>query len=160
MPLGRLGARPLVVYARLLHVHWRHSSVAVERERRAHARRRPLVSRIYERGWRQGFAWAGFPGVEREFDLAMDYLKPQYGETLVDMSCGSGLFTRRFASSGRFDKVIACDFSESMLRQTQELLLEDRAVDRTSVLLLRADVGRLPFQTGSVSAIHAGAHGA
>lgn len=24
----------------------------------------PLVSFVYERGWRQGFSWAGFPGVE------------------------------------------------------------------------------------------------
>lgn len=30
----------------------------------AHIRhcRNPLVSFVYERGWRQGFAWAGFPG--------------------------------------------------------------------------------------------------
>jgi hypothetical protein len=25
--------------------------------------RNPLVSYVYERGWRQGFAWAGFPGM-------------------------------------------------------------------------------------------------
>jgi ubiquinone/menaquinone biosynthesis C-methylase UbiE len=95
--------------------------------------------------------------VYREFQMAMDYLRPQYGQTLVDMSCGTGLFTRRFASSGRLDKVIAADFSESMLKQTQELIAKDSAIDAASVLLLRADVGRLPFQTGSVSAIHAGA---
>lgn len=28
-------------------------------------RRNPLVSFVYERGWRQGFAWAGFPGAFR-----------------------------------------------------------------------------------------------
>lgn len=27
-----------------------------------HCCRNPLVSFVYERGWRQGFAWAGFPG--------------------------------------------------------------------------------------------------
>jgi SAM-dependent methyltransferase len=120
--------------------------------------RRPVVSQIYERGWRQGFAWAGFPGVEREFSQAMNYLRPQYGETLVDMSCGSGLFARRFARSGRFDSIIACDFSESMLRQTQQLIKQDGSIDTASVLLLRADVARLPFQTGSLSAMHAGVH--
>ena len=86
----------------------------------------------------------------------MDYLRPQYGRTLVDMSCGSGLFTRRFAKSGKFDGVIASDFSESMLSQTYDFIERDSAIDPTSVLLLRADVGRLPFETGSVSAIHAG----
>lgn len=27
--------------------------------------------------------------------MAMDYLRPAYGSVLVDMSCGSGLFSRR-----------------------------------------------------------------
>ena len=42
--------------------------------------RSPLVSFVYERGWRQGFSWGGFPGEAKEFDLAMDYLKSAYGE--------------------------------------------------------------------------------
>ena len=59
--------------------------------------RSPLVSFVYERGWRQGFAWAGFPGADREYDIAMDYLLPAAGgKVLVDMSCGSGLFSRRW----------------------------------------------------------------
>ncbi|KAL4422656.1 hypothetical protein ABPG75_008853 [Micractinium tetrahymenae] len=117
----------------------------------------PLVSFVYERGWRQGFAWAGFPGADKEFDLAMDYLQPAYGEVLVDMSCGSGLFTRRFLKSNRFQGVIAADFSESMLGQARQFIDEDRSIDQSRCLLLRADVGRLPFATGSVAAIHAGA---
>lgn len=31
--------------------------------------RNPLISFVYERGWRQGFSWAGFPGVEKEFEM-------------------------------------------------------------------------------------------
>lgn len=70
-----------------------------------------VVSFVYERGWRQGFAWAGFPGEAKEFELAMEYLTPEAsGEVLVDMSCGSGLFTRRFLKSQRFRGVIAADF--------------------------------------------------
>ena len=57
--------------------------------------RNPLISFVYERGWRQGFSWAGFPGADKEFDMAMAYLTPAFGSVLVDMSCGSGLFTRR-----------------------------------------------------------------
>jgi hypothetical protein len=91
-------------------------------------RRNPLVSFVYERGWRQGFAWAGFPGVEREFELAMAYLAPARGSVLLDMSCGSGLFTRKFAASGAFSGVIAADFSESMLQQTRAFLDEDRGL--------------------------------
>lgn len=119
--------------------------------------RNPLVSYVYERGWRQGFAWAGFPGEQREFDMSMDLLKPAYNDVLLDMSCGSGLFSRRFAASRHFAGVIAADYSESMLKQVRETFDSSGAVDDGSVLILRADVGRLPFPTGSLAAVHAGA---
>jgi len=119
--------------------------------------RNPLVSFVYERGWRQGFAWAGFPGEQKEYDMAMDLLQPAYNEVLLDMSCGSGLFSRRFAASRRFSGVIAADYSESMLRQVQQTFDSSGFVNDGSVLLLRADVGRLPFPTGSLAAVHAGA---
>lgn len=119
--------------------------------------RQPLVSWVYERGWRQGFAWAGFPGVDKEFDLAMGFLRGQEGEVLLDMSCGSGLFTRLFARSGKFSGVIAADFSESMLTQTKAFIEQDPSTSKTPLVLLRADIGRLPFASGSLAAIHAGA---
>lgn len=34
--------------------------------------RSPLISFVYERGWRQGFSWAGFPGVDKEYEMAME----------------------------------------------------------------------------------------
>ncbi len=60
----------------------------------------PAVSFAYERGWRQGFAAAGFPGADREAELAMAYFEPAFvlkqdnatgtAKTLVDMSCATG----------------------------------------------------------------------
>jgi hypothetical protein len=44
--------------------------------------RQQFVSNIYERGWRQGFSWAGFPGADTEFGYVLEYLKNQYGMTL------------------------------------------------------------------------------
>lgn len=90
--------------------------------------RQPLVSFAYERGWRQGFAAAGFPGPDKEFDMAMQYLRPAAGGTLIDASCGTGLFTRLFARSNRFEGVVALDFSESMLQQAQQFFTEDPAL--------------------------------
>lgn len=119
--------------------------------------RSPLVSFAYERGWRQGFNWAGFPGVEREFEMSMEYLLPAYGGVVVDMSCGSGLFSRRFAASGKFRGVVAADFSETMLDQASQFFREDASLDPSRYILVRADVGRLPFATGSVAGLHAGA---
>eukprot|EP00793_Prasinoderma_coloniale_P003578 PRCOL_00002952-RA len=122
----------------------------------------PLVSYAYERGWRQGFAWAGFPGADDEFETSSRYLRPAAGagSTLVDLSCGSGLFTRRFAGSGEWGRVVAVDYSEAMLAQAAQFLSEEQAKGGASmcpVSLVRADAARLPFATASVDAIHAGA---
>lgn len=119
--------------------------------------RNPLVSFVYERGWRQGFASAGFPGPDQELQAALGYLGPVQGGTLLDLSCGSGLFTRRFLKSGAFKRVIAADYSETMLRQTQQYIAEDTTIDPTTYCLVRLDVARLPFATGQLDAIHAGA---
>lgn len=120
--------------------------------------RLPLISYVYERGWRQNFAQSGFPGVDQEFALAQRYLEPAAGGVLLDVSCGSGLFTRRFAASGKYSVVVGSDFSESMLVQTRDLISEDKALESLdSIALVRADVGRLPFRTGSIDGVHAGA---
>jgi len=88
----------------------------------------------------------------------MDYLRPvAAGKVLVDMSCGSGLFSRRFLASGAFSGVIAADYSESMLREARQYFDQDITLDPTRYVLLRADVARMPFQSSSVAALHAGA---
>jgi SAM-dependent methyltransferase len=116
----------------------------------------PLVAFAYDRGWRAGFAWAGFPGPDAEADAALAFLAPAHGDVLLDLSCGSGLFTRRFAKSGKFAGVIAADYSEAMLREAVAGLAAD-GVDPGAYLPLRLDAGRLPFATGSVAGVHAGA---
>jgi len=54
----------------------------------------PAVSYAYERGWRQGFTRAGFPGPDVEAEMAMDYFAPVVARTnhsvVVDMSCATG----------------------------------------------------------------------
>lgn len=119
--------------------------------------RSPLVSFVYERGWRQNFNRSGFPGPDEEFNMAQEYFKPAEGGVLVDVSCGSGLFSRKFAKSGAYSRVIALDFSENMLRQCYDFIKNDDAILSSNLALVRADVSRLPFPSGSVDAVHAGA---
>lgn len=119
--------------------------------------RNPLVSLSYERGWRQGFAWSGFPGADAEAAAAIEYLTPAHGSVVLDLSCGSGLFARRFLASRRFSGVIAADFSESMLTEARQKLDADASLDPTEFLLVRADAGRLPLATASLAGVHAGA---
>ncbi|XP_031096530.1 uncharacterized methyltransferase At2g41040, chloroplastic isoform X1 [Ipomoea triloba] len=119
--------------------------------------RSPLVSFLYERGWRQNFNRSGFPGPDEEFQMAQEYFKAVQGGILVDVSCGSGLFSRKFAKSGDYSRVIALDFSENMLRQCYDFIKNDESILNSNLALVRADVSRLPFSSGSVDAVHAGA---
>jgi hypothetical protein len=55
----------------------------------------PAVSFAYERGWRQNFNVAGFPGPDTESLMAMDYFAPVVARAgpnsvVVDMSCATG----------------------------------------------------------------------
>ncbi|KAJ0241508.1 putative methyltransferase [Hirschfeldia incana] len=120
--------------------------------------RNPLVSFLYERGWRQTFICGGFPGPEKEFEMAKEYLKHVLGGNIIDASCGSGMFSRLFAKSEHFAMVFALDYSENMLRQCYELLKQEaKLIDKKIVVLARADIARLPFHSGSIDAVHAGA---
>jgi len=116
----------------------------------------PSVAFAYERGWRQGFAAAGFPGPDEEFQLARQVLREAEGGLLVDASCGSGLFTRRFVQTGAFRNVVALDYSDSMLQQARAYC-EEEMVPLDNLTFVRADIARLPFPDNSVDGIHAGA---
>lgn len=130
----------------------------------------PSVSFAYERGWRQGFAAAGFPGADKEFEMACEYFDPvlratatDKRTTVVDMSCATGLFTRRFAMSGLFDRVLGCDYSASMLTEARRRISADRKLNesleenKTQLELIQLDVAKIPMQDESVECLHAGA---
>lgn len=118
----------------------------------------PLVSFLYERGWRQSFTiWGGFPGPEEEFELIKGYLKPVVGGNIVDASCGSGMFSRLFAKSGLFSLVVGLDYSEAMLRQCYDFIKQEENFPQEKLILVRADISRLPFESSSLDAVHAGA---
>jgi len=132
----------------------------------------PQVAFAYERGWRESFGRAGFPGPDEEFKLAEAKLLPfASGKVLMDASCGSGLFTRRFVKSGNYGCVIALDFSEAMLTQARQFAKDEGLLkgvsmgaagasydgERDDLVFVRADIGRVPLPEGSVGGVHAGA---
>lgn len=108
----------------------------------------PTVSYLYERGWRQGFTQAGFPGVDTESIMAYDYLEPALmggkgifagNGILVDMSCATGLFTRKFLRRALMSdavqqqqqppiirRLIGADYSDAMLREARQRIDDDR----------------------------------
>jgi ubiquinone/menaquinone biosynthesis C-methylase UbiE len=123
----------------------------------------PFVAFLYERGWRDQFRSSGFPGPDAEFRIVQSFFKG--ANCVMDLSCGSGLFTRRLAASGDFDHVIAVDYSEAMLRELVERAEREPLPERIGggfvsdriTGIIRADVERLPFANESIDCIHAGA---
>lgn len=63
-----------------------------------------------------------------QFQMAQEYFKDVQGGILVDVSCGSGLFSRKFAKSSVYSRVIALDFSENMLRQCYDFIKDDESI--------------------------------
>jgi len=118
--------------------------------------RSPVTAFLYERGWRQNFANAGFPGIDVEFAEVSEFFEAAKDGVVVDMSCGSGLMTRRLVKSAAYRRVLALDYSEAMLRETRRRLGEE-SVSTDALTLCRADVAALPLQPGAVDAMHAGA---
>lgn len=128
----------------------------------------PLVSFLYERGWRDNFAVAGAPGPAAEAAAAAAWFAaapvsdPSVGRLVVDVSCGSGVVSRLLAASPEVGRLLAMDLSAAMLgeaaargrRGGRGAAAAAAAVDFTRI---RADVSALPLRTGSVDAIHAGA---
>lgn len=119
----------------------------------------PFISSIYERGYRQNFENAGFPGIDAEFAEASDFFLSEANEDtiatiLVDLSCGSGFMSRKFVKSGRYGQVISADLSPNMLTETRRRFIEEGL---TPSLLVRADSAKLPFDSNSIDFLHAGA---
>jgi len=141
----------------------------------------PLVSYLYERGWRANFAVAGSPGPAAEADAAIAWFlgapvtDARRGRLVVDVSCGSGIVSRLLAASPAVGRLVAVDLSAAMLREAATRARSPAAgtvaatprrrggaappavVDPVDFTRVRADVGSLPFRSASVDAVHAGA---
>jgi len=115
----------------------------------------PLISGIYERGYRQNFENFGFPGIEKEFQEVDDFfLTNNATNTILDLSCGSGFMTRQLSKSNHYNRIIAGDLSPSMLTETYTRLQND---NQTAPYLIRCDAAKLPIASSSLDAVHAGA---
>lgn len=76
-------------------------------------------------------------------DLALERLREHGAKRILDVGCGTGIFTTRMHDVLGAD-VIGCDLSEGMLAQARER--------STSVEWIQSDVTRLPIGDASVDA--------
>jgi SAM-dependent methyltransferase len=120
-----------------------------------HPGQRLMVSRvlplIYERLWRplggRLLMGAMGPDMRDEHRIALEMLDIGPGDSVLDVACGPGNFTREFARAAPDGVVIGIDASRPML---------DRAVVEANpgnVSYMRGDAHALPFRDASFDAV-------
>ncbi len=82
--------------------------------------------------------WIG----EEEYRLLASFLAPSQSETLLDVGCGTGYFTRRFATDAVDNKVVGADIDLDMLRFAA-------GHSAHGIDFIAADAQQLPFRDGS-----------
>ena len=94
------------------------------------------------------FMGAMGPGMRGEHGIALEMLEIQPGDTVLDVACGPGNFTRSFArEAGDGGLVVGLDASKSMLEQALNEGVPDNAA------YVRGDATRLPFEDEAFDAV-------
>jgi SAM-dependent methyltransferase len=114
-----------------------------------------LVPRIYERGWRPtlGRVAKGItgPGMDEEVRIARLLMALSHGDSVLDLACGTGNFSREFARAVTdTGLVVGVDASRTMLERAAAAL--ERSGLR-NLALVRAGGERLPFRDDSFDAV-------
>ncbi len=114
-----------------------------------------IVPTIYERWWRPGLARVakGFtgPGMAEEVRIARLLMGLSRGDTVLDVACGPGNFSREFArDAGEDGLVVGVDGSRTMLERGAEELRESGI---GNLALLRGDATALPFADGTFDGV-------
>ncbi|MGH2992988.1 MAG: class I SAM-dependent methyltransferase [Solirubrobacterales bacterium] len=114
-----------------------------------------LVPRIYERWWRPalGRVAKGItgPGMDEEVRIARLLMALSHGDTVLDLACGTGNFSRGFARAvTETGLVVGVDASTTMLERAAEEL--ERSELR-NLALIRAGGEELPFRDDGFDAV-------
>jgi ubiquinone/menaquinone biosynthesis C-methylase UbiE len=106
-----------------------------------------VVPRIYEHVWRPALAPLLMAGRRDERALALGMLAIEAGDSVLDVGCGPGNFTRAFARASGDGLVVGLDASRTMLEQAA------REANPPNVRYVRADAAALPFPDASFDAV-------
>jgi SAM-dependent methyltransferase len=114
-----------------------------------------LVPQIYERWWRpalgQVFKGITGPGMAEEVRIARLLMALSQGDTVLDLACGPGNFSREFARAvGDSGLVVGVDASRTMLERAVRDL---EGSDVRNLALLRASGEELPFRDDVFDAV-------
>ena len=106
-----------------------------------------IVPRIYERVWRPVFAPVLMAGRLDEPAMALRMLELHPGDSVLDVGCGPGNFTRAFARACFDGLAVGLDASRTMLDQAV------REQNPANVRYVRGDAAALPFPDATFDAV-------
>jgi ubiquinone/menaquinone biosynthesis C-methylase UbiE len=112
------------------------------------------IVRIYEsRLWRRSLIATLALGIsfEREQELIGRAAHISPGDTLLDLACGPGIYTRPFARRASPGLVVGLDMSPAMLRYARG---RARTAGLQNIALVRGDALRLPFPAGRFDVVN------
>ncbi len=115
----------------------------------------PLLARVYERYWRPGIGrlmkGISGPSMSGEYELSAELMGIDPGDVVLDLACGPGNFTRRFAALVAPDGLaVGFDASGAMLERAAA---ENKASGATNIALVRGDASELPFGDASFDSV-------
>lgn len=119
----------------------------------------PIVSAIYERWWRPGLTriakGIGGPSMSAEYASAQELLRVRRGDRVLDLACGPGNFSRRFARAVAPEGlVVGYDGSRSMLeRAVLEARREGDETMAASLAFVHGEATELPFKANSFQSV-------
>jgi SAM-dependent methyltransferase len=115
----------------------------------------PLVGAYESRWWRRGALAALATGIpfERERDLILRAAKVSRGDTVLDLACGTGIYTRPLASRARPGLVVGLDLSLPMLRRASQLARQQKL---KNIILIRDNALQLPFLSERFDLVNCG----
>jgi len=112
------------------------------------------IVRIYEsRLWRRSLLarlMLGLP-FEREYQLILESTRLDAASDVLDLACGSGIYSRPFARAAGGGRVVGLDLSPAMLAHARRLAAKDRL---GNLFFVRGDAQRLPFPAGSFDLVN------
>jgi SAM-dependent methyltransferase len=115
------------------------------------------VVRVYEsRLWRRSALLTVALGIsfEREQEILLDAARPEAGDTVLDLACGPGIYTRPFARRVPSGRVFGIDLSVPMLRYAARRVREEGL---ENVVLAHATALDVPLPAEACDVVHCGA---
>ena len=113
-----------------------------------------FIAKIYEsRLWRASRAFSLISGIHlrKEMRLIGSFLNLGGDELVLDLACGTGLYSRSFADSCSGRTIIGLDLSLAMLRFAGK---SAKSANLENIFYLRADSHLLPFKNSTFTAVN------